>query len=108
MLSVHQARAPTSIATFLIALIFVVSSHLHASAEEPRSVCDEFGLAVLSSPVSPWAGAPLRVIVASEKPLAGELTLTGPGGEVSAKSSDFQGGPPYFWFAEVTSPKPGA
>ena len=108
MLSDHQAHVPTAIATFLIASIFLVSSHLHAGAEESASLCDEFGLAVLSTPASPWTGAPLRVIVASEKPLSGELTLIGPAGEVSAKSSDLQGGPPYFWFAEVTSPKSGA
>ena len=59
-------------------------------------------LAVLPSPVTPWKGAPLRVIFAAEKPLDGELSLIAPDGSVAAKSRERHGGPPYFWFAEVT------
>ena len=64
-------------------------------------------IAVLPSPMVPWKGAPLRVIVAAEKPLAGELALIAPDGSVAAKSRDRHGGPPYFWFAEVASPAAG-
>jgi hypothetical protein len=49
----------------------------------------------------------LRVIVAAEKPLAGELSLIAPDGSVAAKSRERHGGPPYFWFAEVASPGAG-
>ena len=36
--------------------------------------CDDAaGFAVLPSPVVPWKGAPLRVDLAAEKPLEGEL-----------------------------------
>ena len=49
----------------------------------------------------------MRVIVAAEKPLAGELSLIGPDGSVAAKSRDRHGGPPYFWFTEVASPAAG-
>jgi hypothetical protein len=77
-------------------------------AEAPTANCqDEAGLAMLSSPIAPWKGAPLRVIFSAEGPLEGELALIAPDGKVAAKSSDRQGGPPYFWFAEVASPEAG-
>ena len=49
----------------------------------------------------------MRVVVASEKPLNGELSLIAPNGSVAAKSGERHGGPPYFWFAEVASPAAG-
>ena len=57
--------------------------------------------------MAPWKGAPLRVVFVAEKPLDGELSLIEPDGRVVAKSRDRQGGPPYFWFAEVASPAVG-
>ena len=57
--------------------------------------------------MAPWKGAPLRVIVADEKPLDGEFSLIAPDGSVAAKSRERHGGPPYFWFAEVASPAAG-
>ena len=70
--------------------------------------CDAaVGLAVLSSPLAPWKGAPLRVIVATEKPVDGELSLVAPDGRVAAASHDRLDGPPYVWFAEVASPAAG-
>ena len=73
-----------------------------------RGACEERpGIAVLPSPVTPWKGAPLRVIFAAEKPLDGELSLIAPDGSVAAKSRERHGGPPYFWFAEVKSPAAG-
>ncbi len=68
---------------------------------------DAADIAVLSAPMAPWTGAPLRVIVAAEKPLEGELSLITPEGRVAAKSRGRQGGPPYFWFAEMPSPAAG-
>jgi hypothetical protein len=62
---------------------------------------------VLSAPFAPWTGAPLRVIFAAEKPLDGELSLIAPEGRVATKSRGRQGGPPYFWFAEMPSPAAG-
>ena len=73
----------------------------------PSSCEDPAELAVLPSPVVPWKGAPLRVIVAAEKPVDGELSLIAPDGSVAAKSSERHGGPPYFWFAEVATPAAG-
>ena len=57
--------------------------------------------------MAPWKGAPLRVIVAAEKPFDGEFSLIAPDGSVAAKSRERHGGPPYFWFAEVASPAVG-
>src|SRR5205085_2880338 len=64
-------------------------------------------LAVLPSPLTPWKGAPLRVIFTVEKPLDGEFSLIAPDGRVAAKTRARHGGPPYFWFAEVASPAAG-
>jgi hypothetical protein len=49
----------------------------------------------------------LRVVVAVESPLEGELSLIAPDGRVAASSREQHGGPPYFWFAEVASPAAG-
>jgi hypothetical protein len=68
---------------------------------------DAAELAVLSSPIAPWKGAPLRVVFAVENPLDGEFSLIAPDGSVAAKSRERHGGPPYFWFAEVASPTAG-
>ena len=73
----------------------------------PSSCESAAEVAVMPSPIGPWKGAPLRVIVAAEKPLQGELTLVAPNGSVAAKSADREGGPPYFWFAEVAQPAVG-
>jgi len=65
------------------------------------------GIIMLASPLSPWKGAPLRVIVTSEHPIDGALSLVGPDGKVVATTSERLGGPPYSWFAEVASPAVG-
>ncbi|MCJ7599842.1 MAG: hypothetical protein MUO41_14700, partial [Methyloceanibacter sp.] len=74
----------------------------------PDNCKDEAGLAMLSSPAAPWKGAPLRVVIAAEKPLDGELSLIAPDGKVAVASRDRQGGPPYFWSAEIASPAAGS
>lgn len=63
---------------------------------------------MLASPFSPWKGAPLRVIVTSEHPFDGELSLVSPDGKIATATRDRLGGPPYSWFAEVASPAIGA
>ena len=109
MFSARQfAHAAT--ASVLIAGGFVVSflSAVHARAEGLSSICqDAARVAVLPAPIAPWKGAPLRVLFASDKPLEGELSLIAPDGSIAAKSRDRNGGPPYFWFAEVTAPAAG-
>lgn len=64
-------------------------------------------ITILPSPISPWAGAPLRVMVISEKPIVATVTLIAPDGSVAVKSADRHDGPPYAWFAEVAAPAAG-
>src|SRR5262249_26884969 len=77
-------------------------------AEGSSAICaDASELAVLPSPIAPWTGTPLRVLVVAEKPLEGELSLIAPDGSVRAQSNNGHGGPPYFWYAEIASPTAG-
>jgi hypothetical protein len=79
-----------------------------APAQSGPAKCeDALQIAVLPAPLEPWKGAPLRVLLAAEKPLDGELSLIGPDGTVAAKSRDREGGPPYYWYAEVATPAAG-
>jgi hypothetical protein len=81
---------------------------LASSAARAQSACPEAAdITVRPSPIAPWLGAPLRVLFTSEKPLKGELTLIAPDGKVAATARDRQGGPPYFWTAEVAKPEAG-
>jgi hypothetical protein len=103
--------SPRFAALLLIACAFfaVLFQLPEAQAEVSSGACEELAeVAVLPSPAAPWKGAPLRVLVAVEKPLGGELSLVAPDGSVAARSRERRGGPPYVWFAEVASPAPGA
>jgi hypothetical protein len=73
-----------------------------------QGACGDPELSVLPSPLSPWKGAPLRVMVVIDKPVQGVLSLVAPDGSVAATSPERHGGPPYFWFAEVAQPVAGA
>ncbi len=91
-----------------IAATFLLFSAADARAAGLFGSCeDAANVAVLTAPIAPWTGAPLRVIVAAEKPLDGELSLITPEGRVAVKSGGRQGGPPYVWFAEMPSPAAG-
>lgn len=107
MLPVRLSSVRAAITPFLIACALVIVLQMQARAEDVAPVCDEYGLALLSTPHAPWKGAPLRVIFATEKPQDGALALITPSGKVAAQTSDRQGGPPYFWHAEIASPEAG-
>ena len=62
---------------------------------------------MLSSPIAPWQGAPLRVLIASDTDFHGEFSLIAPDGSVAAKAPQRFGGPPYYWFAEIAAPAAG-
>jgi len=68
MLPERQSRALGAIALLLIAcaLVVLLLPQTRATAEDAAPACEEFGLALLSSPIAPWKGAPLRVIFAAE------------------------------------------
>ena len=95
-------------AAAVTAFVLIAGAYLGAQAKDLSGACEEAaGLAVLSSPVTPWKGAPLRLIFAFEKPVEGEFALIAPDGSIAAKSRERHGGPPYFWFAEAASPAAG-
>src|SRR5260370_18107629 len=111
-----RCRGPSmKFAKMLVASRFAAAataSFLFATANSPveaasGSCGDAAELTVLPSPAAPWKGAPLRVMVVTEKPLEGVLTLIAPDGSVAAKSSDRHGGAPYSWFAEIAEPAAG-
>src|ERR1700727_919249 len=93
------AAAATAISLTAVGF-FQMSSALAASA-----ACAD--VTVLPSPFAPWSGAPLRVMVITEKPVEASLSLIAPDGKVAVKSTDRHEGPPYSWFAEVASPAAG-
>jgi hypothetical protein len=77
-------------------------------AEAASTACaDAPELTFLPPPIAPWKGAPLRVMVVSEKPIDGTLSLVAPDGSVAAKSSDRHGGEPYSWYTEIATPTAG-
>lgn len=99
------ATASLAVAGAFVVLLF---SAAPSRAGVFSSACEgSADIAVLPAPISPWTGAPLRVLVAAEHPLNGELSLIGPDGRVAASSRERHGGPPYFWYAEVASPAAG-
>ena len=96
---------PLAVAATALLLCAAIASR----AEAASGACpDAADVTVLPSPLSPWKGAPLRVMVVSEKPVRGVLSLIAPDGSVAAKSADRLGGSaPYSWFAEVAVPASG-
>ena len=98
------ATASLPVAGACLALLFSAPG---AHAQAPSGCDDATEVTVLPAPAAPWQGAPLRVLVVSEKPLEGELALVAPNGSVAASSRDRNGGPPYFWYSEVATPAAG-
>jgi hypothetical protein len=108
MVPARQLAAASALSLIAGGFFAFLFSATDARAEAAIGSCEDAAeLAVLPSPLAPWKGAPLRVILAAEKPLEGELSLIAPDGSVAATSRERHGGPPYFWFAEVTSPAAG-
>jgi hypothetical protein len=100
------SAAVTGLSLIAGGFLVLVFTALGARAENAFGNCED-DVAVLPAPLAPWKGAPLRVLVVAEKPLDGELSLVAPSGRVAVKSHDRQGGPPYFWYVEVTAPAAG-
>ena len=87
------------------AFSLIAVGFFHVSPATAAPGCAE--VTVLPSPLAPWTGAPLRVMVVAEKPVEGVLSLIAPDGSAAVKSSDRHDGPPYSWFAEVAAPAAG-
>jgi hypothetical protein len=94
-------------ASLLLAGAFFVVTRSDARAATTAAGCQDAEFAMLAAPLAPWKGAPLRVLVAAEQALDGEFALIAPDGSVAAKSRERNGGPPYFWIAEVATPAAG-
>jgi hypothetical protein len=88
-------------------LVLLLAMAAGPAAAASDNCADPAEVTVLPSPQAAWSGAPLRVMVVSEKPVAGVLSLVAPDGSVAVKSPDRHGGPPYSWFAEVAAPAAG-
>jgi hypothetical protein len=103
----RSGRFAAAAASLLLAGAFFVGTWNDARAATTAAGCQDAEVAVLVAPMAPWKGAPLRVLIAAEQALDGEFALIAPDGSVAAKSRDRQGGPPYFWIAEVAAPAAG-
>src|ERR1041385_800578 len=83
---------PTALAVVAGTVLALFVSTQNVVAQGLPSTCDAAAeIAVLPSPLTPWRGAPLRILVAAEKPMDGELTLTAPDGRVAAGSRERHG-----------------
>ncbi len=80
VLSARQFIGAATTALSLITGAFLLALAAgNARAQGSAPACDAAGeIALLPSPWAPWKGAPLRVMLVTEKPLQGELSLTGP------------------------------
>jgi len=104
MIPARRFAASLTISAAILACLFPLSQ---AQAQESSGCAETAEVAVLASPIAPWKGAPLRVLVAAEKPHDGALSLISPDGSVAATGRRQLGGPPYVWFAEVAAPAAG-
>ncbi|MEZ5898246.1 MAG: hypothetical protein R3D51_02020 [Hyphomicrobiaceae bacterium] len=102
----RRCRALSSI---LASVPFVALGCVHSveARAETASCPQPSDIAVLSSPIQPWKGAPLKVVFATEQPFDGELALVSPDGSVAVSTHERRGGPPYFWLAEMATPAVG-
>src|SRR5262249_62408054 len=89
MLLARQFIEAATTALSLLAGAFLPALAAGNAAQGSAPVCDAAGeIALLPSPWAPWKGAPLRVMLGTEKPLPGEPSLTGPDGSVAATSRE--------------------
>jgi hypothetical protein len=113
MASGGRRHARTVVKTFLAsrfaaaAAALILTTINSPAGAASRPCADAAEIQVLPSPVAPWTGAPLRVMIIAERPLEGTMSLVAPDGSVAATSSDRHGGGPYFWVAEVGGPTAG-
>lgn len=89
------------------ALVMITGGYCVPAAAAAETCAKDAEVTVLPSPLAPWTGAPLRVLVIAQTPGEGVLSLIAPDGSVAVKSSDRHGGPPSSWFVEVAAPAAG-
>ena len=101
----EAANATTTTAVTLAASATTTSA---PEAPPPSAACDSgHGLLVLTSPETPVAGKPLRVVAVSELEAKGTLVVRDGSGKTLV-TGDRRGGPPFFWFAEIAAAPEGS
>jgi hypothetical protein len=73
-----------------------------AQADRAAACGDPGDVLVFVSPERPTRGQPLRAIAVADRPVDGDLVLTA--GNAKTEVQQRQGGPPYFWLAELAAP----
>src|SRR5512143_2145589 len=64
-------------------------------------------VAIFTSPAAPVPGGPLRAMAVADRPRDVALTVVDPSGELLGRTHERRGGPPYWWYVEVTTGRPG-
>jgi len=77
------------------------------AAPTPEACTDDPDIAVFFSPRDPIPGAPIRVIVVSERAVDGGLQLRVPGKAEPLTNPKRRGGPPFFWLLTDSESKTG-
>ena len=107
VLARRLAAAATSFLLIAGGPFVLLSSVAPSPAAAAIACANAAEITVLPSPMAPWTGAPLRVMVVADKPVEGMLSLIAPDGSVAVKPAERRVGPPYSWFAEVATPTAG-
>jgi hypothetical protein len=84
-------------------LLFLAAAGAARAEGDCRETAD---LAIWTSPESPLAGEPLRILAVAESVRAGELFVTA-SGQTAALPTTRRGGPPFSFQAEVAAPSAG-
>ncbi len=110
----RQALVATAIATEQ-PLARVADNAAEALPGEIAKCAPAEGIFLFVTPGVAWVGAPLRVLAVSDSPLEGTLRIlpagkreaAGPDAALVGSSAVRHGGPPYFFVAELESPRAG-
>ena len=87
-------------------LIAYACFHAPPAEAAPEGCASPAEVTILPTPMAPWTGMPLRVVVVADKPVEGVLSLIAPDGSVATKAERHEG-PPFSWYAEVAAPAAG-
>ncbi len=77
-------------------------------ADAPCQAPEAVGVTVFTSPRAPRPGVPLRVLAVAASPFDATLSLGDPAGAELAGSRERHGGPPFWWYAEISAAQAGA
>jgi hypothetical protein len=76
-------------------------------ADPPQPLCGDAGrLLLFAAPAHPVHGSPMTLVAVSDRAVDAQLVVTGGGATTIARER--QGGPPYYWLAQLDAPTTGA